>query len=223
MNKENEGNPNKSLETVISDSDLTSVATEYGELVIDGMLDDGLLKDIPAVGTIIGVMNFASSVSKHISAKKLYKFLYELKDIPQEIRLNKIKEINSSKKYQSKVGEMIFELLDKVESDEKPKIIGKLFKGVIEEKIDFETYLRLAHIVKQLFYFDLKKLKDTTDDLLQIKSKINDDIRYSGLVKQDMVNQYPKFKDLHKGTKFTNVYDFSLTYLGDMLLNVGME
>jgi len=148
-------NPNRKLESVIKNSDLSSLVTEYGELALDSIIDDGVLRDFPVVGTVIGLMKFGSSINQHFTAKKLYKFLFELKDISQKQRNEKINEINNSKKYQSSVGELIFEFLDKIDSDGKPEIIGRLFKAVIEEKIDFNEYLRLTHIIKTAFYFDL--------------------------------------------------------------------
>ncbi len=155
MNKQN---PNTKLELIIKNSDLSSLAKDYTELAVDKILDDGILKEIPIIGTVIGVMTFGNSVNKHFIAKKIYKFLYELNSISIEKRNSKIEEINSSKKYASSVGEMIFELLDKIESDGKPEIIGKLFASFLEEKINYETYLRLTHIVKNVFYYDLLML-----------------------------------------------------------------
>ncbi len=152
-------NPNKKLELVIKDSDLPSLSKDFAEVAVDGILDDGILRDLPLVGAVIGVVKFGNSINKHLSAKKIYKFLFELHKIPQEDRIKKIDEINNSQKYQSSVGEMIFELLDRIESDGKPEIIGKMFAAVIEEKIDFADYLRCAHIVKNFFYYDLVTLK----------------------------------------------------------------
>ena len=40
-------NPYKSLEDTIKDSDLPSLSKDYLEIAIDGVLDDGILKDIP--------------------------------------------------------------------------------------------------------------------------------------------------------------------------------
>ncbi len=153
-------NPNKKLELVIKDSDLPSLSKDFAEVAVDGILDDGILRDLPLVGAVVGVIKFGNSINKHLSAKKIYKFLFELHKIPQEDRIKKIDEINNSKKYQSSVGEMIFELLDRIESDGKPEIIGKMFAAVIEEKIDFTDYLRCAHIVKNFFYYDLVTLKN---------------------------------------------------------------
>jgi len=214
-------NPNTKLEIVIKNSDLPSLAKDYAELAIDGIMDDGILKDLPLVGSLIGVMKFSNSVNKHLATKKLYKFLYELHSIPLEKRVKKIDEINSSKKYQSSVGEMIFELLDRIESDGKPEIIGKLFCAVIEEKIEYQTYLRLAHIVNRIFYYDLIWLNENTD-VLRVKGNVNDDLFTNGLVTTDFANKYEKFKEFNKGQMLAEGRN-SLTFLGDVLINIGMK
>lgn len=152
-------NPNKKLELVIKDSDLPSLSKDFAEVAVDGIMDDGVLRDLPLVGGLVGVIKFGNSINKYIAAKKIYKFLFELHNIPQEQRIKKIDEINNSKKYQSSVGEMIFELLERIESDGKPEIVGKMFAAVIEEKINYSDYLRCVHIVKNFFYYDLETLK----------------------------------------------------------------
>lgn len=151
-------NPHNSIESVIKNSELQNLTQNYAELAIDGFIDDGVLKDIPLAGSIIGVIKFGNSINKHITAKKIYKFLIQLSSIPQEKRIAMIDEINKSKKYQSTVGEMIFEILDKIESDGKPEIVGKLLASYFEGKISFQTYLKLVHIVKSVFYYDLLML-----------------------------------------------------------------
>jgi hypothetical protein len=152
-------NPNKKLELVIKDSDLPSLSKDFAEVAVDGIMDDGVLRDFPLVGGLVGVIKFGNSINKYLSAKKIYKFLFELHNIPQEQRIKKIDEINNSKKYQSSVGEIIFELLERIESEGKPEVVGKMFAAVIEEKIHFSDYLKCAHIVKNIFYYDLEMLK----------------------------------------------------------------
>ena len=175
-------NPNKKLEMVIKHSDLPSLSKDFAEVAVDGIMDDGVLRDLPLVGGLIGIVKFGNSINKHLSAKKIYKFLFELHDIPQEQRIKKIDEINNSRKYQSSVGEMIFEMLERIESDGKPEIIGKIFSAVIEEKIDFADYLKCAHIVKNFFYYDLEKLKDGHEKDY-IYTTIGDGFLENGLVK----------------------------------------
>ena len=199
-------NPNKKLEMVIKDSDLPSISKNFAEIAIDGVMDDGVLKDLPLVGSIIGVLKFRNSINKYISAKKIYKFLFELHNIPQEKRIRKIDEINNSKKYQSSVGEMIFELLEKIESDGKPEIIGKMFSAVIEEKINFIDYLKCAHIVKNFFYYDLVELKNRykTDN---IYSKMGDGYLQSGLINIGTLGKS----------------ESTLSELGKIIIEIGMK
>lgn len=199
-------NPNKKLELVIKDSDLPSLSKDFAEVAIDGVLDDGVLRDLPLVGAVVGVIKFGNSINKHLSAKKIYKFLFEIHKIPQEDRIKKIDEINNSKKYQSSVGEMIFELLDRIESDGKPEIIGKMFAAVIEEKIDFTDYLKCAHIVKNFFYYDLVTLKNGYEKG-EIHTSFGDGFFDSGLV--------------IIGTMGKN--ETRLSELGRIIIEIGME
>lgn len=67
-------NINKSLELAIKNPDLQGLTKDYAELAIDGILDDGILKEIPLIGTLIAAINFGSSINKNITTKKLYKF-----------------------------------------------------------------------------------------------------------------------------------------------------
>ncbi len=199
-------NPNKKLELVIKDSDLPSLSKDFAEVAVDGIVDDGVLRDLPLVGGIIGVLKFGNSINKYFSAKKIYKFLFELHHISQEQRIKKIDEINNSKKYQSSVGEMIFELLERIESDGKPEIMGKIFAAVIEEKIDFHDYLKCAHIVKNFFYYDLERLK-SGHEKGDIYTSFGDGFFDSGLIVI--------------GTKGRS--ETTLSKLGEIIIEIGMK
>ena len=46
----NEQNAPEILESIIKSDDLATLAQEYGEIAVDGFLEDGALKDIPLLG-----------------------------------------------------------------------------------------------------------------------------------------------------------------------------
>ncbi|MCT8340447.1 hypothetical protein MG296_10305 [Flavobacteriaceae bacterium TK19130] len=216
-------NPNKKLESVIKDSELSSLAKDYTELALDGIIDDSALKEIPLVGTVIGVVKFGNSVNEYLFAKKIYKFLFQLHKIPLEKRIQKIDQINSSKKYQSKVGEKIFELLDKIDSDGKPEILGKLFGAVIEEKIDFLNYLRAAHIIKNIFYYDLVELKSHYDGRW-IHGGVTDEIYSNGIVDVDYtISMKEAENDWNNIPREDKYPDTKLSEIGDIIINIGMS
>ena len=216
-------NPNKKLELVIKDSDLPSLSKDFAEVAVDGIMDDGVLRDLPLVGGLVGLVKFGNSINKYISAKKIYKFLFELHHISQEKRVKKIDEINGSNKYQSSVGEMIFELLERIESEGKPEIVGKLFAAVIEEKIDYRTYLKAAHIIKKIFLFDLIDLKQYYDGKW-IHGGITDEIYNSGIVDIDYTISYEEAKaDWDKNEDKQKKHDTTLTDIGNVIINIGMK
>lgn len=226
MNK-NQSNPNKSIELAIKNPNLQSLTQDYGELLIDGMMDDGVLKDIPIVGSVVNTIHFVNSISKHFASKKIYKFLYQLNEISEDERNKKINEINASGKYQSTVGEMIFELLERIESDGKPEIIGKLFAAVIEGKIKYISYLKSTHIIKNIFYYDLVDFLDnykSTDFVCQFQGKeyialdmINENIRNSELIDTKIVKTDFDL-NLENGITYTK-----LSKIGNDIFKIGMK
>ncbi len=44
-----------SLEETLKDSDLQNVSTGLAEVVLDSLIDDGIAKDIPIIGTVVGL------------------------------------------------------------------------------------------------------------------------------------------------------------------------
>jgi hypothetical protein len=60
---------------------------------LDSFLDNGLVKDIPVLGTIVGLYKSSISISDKLFIKKVLHFLAELKDIPQDKRSEQIQKI----------------------------------------------------------------------------------------------------------------------------------
>jgi len=206
--------PPEKLESVITSTELVSLTQEFGEIAIDGFLDDGVLKDIPILGTAVNLVSFGNSVNQMLFTKKIYKFLFHLRHIPEDKRIKTIKNINDSDKYQRKVGEAVFEILEKLESEGKPEIIGKIFAAVLEGKIDYLDFLRLSHIVKNQFYFDLLDLKQHMDGDKVLGLNLTDALFTSGLVDTNFLPllDSKKQKQPEKG----------LTEHGKILINIGM-
>ena len=59
-----------SLEKTIKDSDLHNVTIGLSETLIDSLIDDGICKDIPIIGSILGVGKVALGVRERFFFKK---------------------------------------------------------------------------------------------------------------------------------------------------------
>lgn len=217
--------PDKDLESIIKDSDLSSLLKDYSEIIIDSFIEEGVIKEIPIIGTIIGLVNFSNSLNQHFTTKKLCKFLIQLDKIPIEKRRRKINEINSSNKYASSVGETILEILDKIDTDGKPELIGRIFAACIEERIDYKTFLKISYVIRSIFYLDLIELRELYDGEY-VNGHIEDILIIYGLVKLDMnfteqfesSLDFENFEDQH----FIESKKPTLTQLGKLIVEIGL-
>lgn len=148
-----------SLDKSIISSEITKVTSDIIEIGIDDFLEDGLLKELPIVKSIIGIKNIGVGIKDKIFLKKVMKFLFEIKSIPEDKRKKFIDKINNSSKYSSKVGEKLIVIIDRLDDYDKSKLVGILFQYAIQERIDYNTFLRLSSIIDNIFLSDFPKLK----------------------------------------------------------------
>ena len=205
------------LNSIITSKGLSDLSTEYGELVIDGFLEDGILKDIPIIGSVLKLVSFGNSINEKIFIKKVYNFLFQLRKTDEKDRIRFIEDLDNSEKYQSKVGEAVFEIIDKIDSEGKPPIIGKMFAATIRGQIDYIDFLRVSHIVTNQFYFDLAAFKDHVDNGNLEGASISEFFSGSGLTTYDFL---PAFENA-LGNENNNPAR-GITEYGKILLNIGM-
>ena len=139
-------------------SDSGKISKDILELSLDSFIENETLKEIPIFGTIVNLYNLGSTINDKIFANKLIHFLKELEDINPEIIQKEIQYIDDSKEYSHKVGDKILEIINRIDSEEKPKIIGRLFKNFIDGKINYNDFLRLSFIVDKLYIDSLKHI-----------------------------------------------------------------
>ncbi len=161
-----------SLEKTIKDSDLHNVTIGLSETLIDSLIDDGICKDIPIIGSILGVGKVALGVRERFFFKKIIYFISELKDIPKSKRHEMVDKIDISQKYRIKVGEKLLYILEKCEDHEKSKIIAYLFSAFLEGILTYGEFLRSVNVTEKILTEDLIQfVKDDFDSNLLIDSQ----------------------------------------------------
>ncbi len=86
---------------------------DIGELIIDAVLNDSTIKEIPILGSIVGVGKCIKNVSDIIFAKKLIAFLIPIKDISPEKRAKAIKKWEEDKNFRGKVGDTLLGMIQR--------------------------------------------------------------------------------------------------------------
>src|SRR5690348_6952258 len=93
-----------SLIDTLASSDLSGVLEDQAEVVVDRILKDGLLKDIPIVSTITGTVKTIIAVRDYLFVLKLVKFLQGI-NITEEERAHFEKAIGDDAEYRRTVGQ----------------------------------------------------------------------------------------------------------------------
>jgi hypothetical protein len=142
----------------IASEELSSVVRDMGEVVIDAVLNEGLLRDIPVFNTISALHKVGMEIRQRLFTKKVIIFLRELSNIPIEEREKFVKKIEQNPKQKQEFGETLLMLIDRADSLQKPAILGRLLKHHILGNISYDDATRLSFIVDRVYISDLNFL-----------------------------------------------------------------
>jgi len=147
---------NKSLSEAIRNSDLQGISVEIAETLVDSMLDDGILKNLPFVGSIVAIGKTAISIKDQIFLKKIIFFLSGIRHVSIAKRRKMIDFVNDSKEQKTKVGEKLIYILDKCDDYISAKYIAQFFCAFLDEKINYCEFLKGSRIIQNIFIEDLE-------------------------------------------------------------------
>ncbi|HEX8577704.1 MAG TPA: hypothetical protein VF677_15565 [Flavobacterium sp.] len=209
--------------TAIKSKEITSITRDLTEVAIDLMLENGILKDLPIVGTLYNVYNFSQNVSNAFFAKKILKFLLELNDIPESERLEFIQKLESGEETQ-KVGEKLLVVLNKFDDVDKATILGRIFKITISEEIELSTFTRLAYMIDKVYLQDLKELKNKFVDNLSSDTRHN--LSQVGILNQTLKDNREHeeyvFRNTGKREFYPPKFEYEISDYGEILIKHGL-
>lgn len=148
------------LESSIFDSNLTDTVTDMTELGIDSILDDGLLKDLPIVRTVIGVAKTAQNIYDRNLLRQTATFILEFNSgvLDSEKLAKYRKRIDSNPKLLEKeLGRLMILLNDNIDL-EKSKILAHFFKSYVSEQISWESFCELTDVLNRSLLVDITLL-----------------------------------------------------------------
>lgn len=163
-------------------SDLTNISKDMLEIGLDSVFKEGLLKDIPVINALMSFVGIGLNIKDRLFIRKLLYFLYEIKKVPIERRIQEIEKINKSNRYKSTVGEKLISLIDKSDELNKAQLLGELFNYVLSLKIEYNMFLRCANSINKSYISDLEWFLDSSH--LEYKSSLEcDGLLNSGILR----------------------------------------
>lgn len=149
-------NIQNSFNATLVDSNLIELGSDMSEVFIDSLMEDGILKDVFIVGTIVKCAKLGANIKDRLFLKKILSFLTQLKDVSPEQRKLIIEKIDSSKEYRVKVGEKLLYIIDSCEDYESSELVGVLFKSFVKEKITYKEFQKASSVIQRLNINDFR-------------------------------------------------------------------
>lgn len=146
---------------------------DIAEFGIDSLLNEGLFKEFPIVGLLIGVTKTAQNIHDRNLLRQTLNFIKQFNagNIDEE-KLKKYRyEISiNSKKEEEELGRLLI-ILNNIIDLQKSTMLANLFRNYINEKINWFEFCEFSEIVRMLFISDIEylkkiyagKIKDTTN------------------------------------------------------------
>lgn len=182
--------------------------TDWGELALDQFLDDGLLKDIPFLGSLLKIYKSGVNVKEYLFSKKVEKFLKSLSGVTTQEAKSFNDKINSDPKFKTRVAEHLTLLLDRLDDIEKSELLAKAFSVFIMKAQDFDRFRRIARAIERCMIDDIKKIHvfNTASDA---HSDITYDLAACGLIELVQLPQVSgtNAKPVYKITAFGMMFD----------------
>jgi hypothetical protein len=139
------------------------------ELIVDKFVEDGMLKDIPVIGTLVDILKLSGSIRDRLFTKKLLCFLSELSNTTSEQRADVLRKVESEKGYRSKIGEKLLYIIDRCEDHTKAQVIARLFAAFINQTLTYSEFFRASSVINNVYLDDLNTFISDTE----VRSKID--------------------------------------------------
>lgn len=211
MTKNATGGDGDSLASVVGNAGLPDVVEELGEKLLDSLLDDGVVKEIPIVRFIVASYKTGVGVRDHLFARKITEFLANLNAVPFERREAFRHRMEEDPKQRKRVGESLVLILDRLDDTEKPVLVARAFEAFIEEQLDFTDLKRAAAIVDRTQVADLRLLRELSMDEM-LPAHIALSLSSCGLLEIEM----PPIERAHPVGQAT----WTMTEFGDRVLPI---
>ena len=200
--------------------ELLSLSSDLGEVAIDSIMKDGILKDIPIVGTAFSVLKLGNTFCDRIMLLKICSFIKKL-NIHTEEERRFFKEKYFKIKDYPRIGSKIILSLSSVDDEKKIAWLAKSFNLLLDLKINDQDFLRLSMIINNSFPEYMEQLiifKDKSEIATNnkyIKSYILEHLYSIGMLTQKGIDGgvYDEKLEINDG------FVFELSNFGKIFLN----
>ena len=177
------------------------VISDYLEIGIDSLMNEGILKEIPIVNTIVGVLKIGKNVHDRNLLKQTLTFINEFnknKISRDKLDQYKITIENNPKRCEEELGRILL-LLNNFIDKEKSIMLAKIFKAYIGKIINWNEFCEYSEIINRLFIQDINLLNMIYD------GKVSDTTNRGDIYRVERLNSLGIIGISFKSTRITTI------------------
>lgn len=136
------------------------VLGDYIEVGIDSFINDGILKDIPIVNTIVAVLKVGKNVHDRNLLRQTLTFIKEFNsgNIPKDELVAYRSTIeNNPKKCEEELGRILI-LLNSYVDREKTIMLARLYKSYVVKEINWKEFCEYSETINRIYIQDIEVL-----------------------------------------------------------------
>lgn len=207
-----------SMKQTLFDSDAADILLDYAEIGLDAVLDDGILKDIPVIGTIVSFCKIGLNLRERNLIKQLETFIQSFNrgTIDPKKLDDYRKTLDDPKKAENELGRVIL-LLDRTLEKQRAQFLGQFYRAYVAGDIKWDMFVELSEINDLMTVIDYTFLRGV--NLVEIGEiaedavvSANSECRYQRLISYGIITENPKKNSNEKAHRF------SPSYLGKLIL-----
>lgn len=167
----------------VTDQGAIDALSALGEAAFDSVVEDGLVRDIPIVGTVVGFARAGLALRDRLFLRKLTKFATRLQEIPEVDRQQFASDLKINPAQRAAVGDSLVILLDRLDDLAKPQLVGNAFAAYVRGQIGFPEFQRLARAIDRVALpSDLQHLKGWSAALRKVPADAGFSLQNAGLL-----------------------------------------
>jgi hypothetical protein len=147
----------KFVKSISQSGSAAELADSLGEVALDQTLTDGVLREIPIIGTAISLARAGNDIAGYFYAKKILRFLQQVEVIPEMERRAFLEKEAADVEDERNLGEVTLMVLDKLDAPLLAAMLGRAFAKYVQggHRATFEIQ---AHIIRALNPYLIRQL-----------------------------------------------------------------
>ena len=148
------------------ESNASELIGDLAEVGLDTVLEDGVLKEIPIIKTVISLYKIGRTIRDRVYVKQLGAFINEIRQhtINEEKRQQYINKFVENEKFRSRELEHLLVIISRYLGYEKPKMLAKIYLAYLDEQIDWNRCSQYSEIIDRFLIGDFETLDKSDED-----------------------------------------------------------